>query len=376
MANQVMDLTAFKGKGPAGAFAALNPQDDGLADGIGASYGILGYKGKNWTLRWHGEKKLFVRPDDGSPANYIDVIILRSAHQKSKSYYAAYDPNASEGARPICASLDGIVPDADVQQKQSETCALCPRNAWRTNATGRRERDCNDYKRLAVLVLPNQTQRMFGQGVMEPVFLRVPPGSLESLLQMSDTMKAQGFHSATYVTRISFDPNEAHPKMVFTPIQPLTDAEGPVVLPLVNGEDAKRITGEDVLAGQRHGAVPLAAPTNAPQITAQPNVVPFTAPQPAPQPAPPQRFDVVNPPISEMPQRAAQAAQPAPAQMATPVETVNTGLLAQPMANPSVMATPTPAAQPVQQTAADVGEPQESDAALDDRIAGILGIKG
>lgn len=371
-----MDLTAFKGKGPAQSFAVLNPQDDGLADGIGSSYAIIGYKGKNWTLRYHGEKKLFARPDDNSPMNYIDVIILRAAHQKSKSYYAAYDQNASEGQRPICASLDGVVPDADVQQKQADACALCPRNVWRTNAAGRRERDCNDYKRLAVLVLPSQTTRMFGQPIMEPAFLRVPPGSLNSLVTMSDAMKAQGFHSATYITRISFDVNEAAPSMIFTPLQPLSDAEAPVVLPLVSDELAKRITGEDVVSSQRK-APAIAAPSAAPQITAQPqpvsaaSLVAQAAPQAAQVQQPAQPTQPV-PAVVTQPQVQVLATQPTP-----PLATVDTGLLAVAEANPSVLnpsPTPKPTAQPaVIQTAADVGEPQESDAAMDERIAGILG---
>lgn len=359
-----MDLTAFKGKAPAQAFAALNPSDDGLADGIGSSYGIIGYKGKNWTLRYHGEKKPFLRPDDGTPIGYIDVIILRSARQKSKSYYAAFDPNASEGARPLCASLDGVTPDADVQQKQAEHCALCPRNQWRTNAAGRRERDCNDYKRLAVLVMPTQTAKMFGKPLMEPVFLRVPPGSLDKLLELHDTMTGQGFHSATYVTRISFDPNQAHPSMIFTPHQPLTDAEGPVILPLVEDALGKRITGEDVVTTAPAGPA-LAAPTSAPQIAApaqpvqqvqQPVVQqPVQQPiQPAPQPV---TIDLVaNAPIDTGLTSAQMDAKP-----------VETGLLGVPAQTTPQAAAPQPA-----QTPSDTGEPQESDAALDDRIASLM----
>ena len=39
----------------AAVFAGLNPESESLADGIGQSYGIIGYKGKVWTLRYRGE---------------------------------------------------------------------------------------------------------------------------------------------------------------------------------------------------------------------------------------------------------------------------------------------------------------------------------
>ena len=83
---------------PAAAFAAaLNSADpESLADGIGSSYGIIGYKGKVWSLRYRGEKHTFTRPDDNSPIGHIDVIILRQARVKSKSYYGKYDPSAQQ----------------------------------------------------------------------------------------------------------------------------------------------------------------------------------------------------------------------------------------------------------------------------------------
>src|SRR5882672_10877256 len=90
----------FAGATPAKAFAALPAES--LAEGIGSSYGIIGYKGKVWSLRYRGEKHTFVRADDGSPMSYIDVIILRSPSVKSKSYYPreeGYDPNSSDGKR-------------------------------------------------------------------------------------------------------------------------------------------------------------------------------------------------------------------------------------------------------------------------------------
>jgi hypothetical protein len=97
-----------------------------------------------------------------------------------------------------------------------------------------------------VLVMPTQTKPLFGEPLMEPMFLRVPPDSLNSLAIMGDTMSNQGYHYSTYLTRVSFDPNKAHPCMQFRPLQPLNDQEAEVVLELRSQPLVGRITGGDV----------------------------------------------------------------------------------------------------------------------------------
>jgi hypothetical protein len=272
-------------KGPAQAFAAagLNAQTDNLTSGIGQSYGVINYKGKVWSLRYRGERKTFIRADDGTPANYLDVIILGQAPSKSKSFYAKYDPNSGDsGERPICSSIDGVLPDDDVTTEQSPTCALCPRNVWKTDATtGRRGRECQDYKRLAVLVLPTQTKLILGSALMEPVFLRVPAASLNSLAILGETMSKQGYHYASYITRITFDPQKSWPEMQFRPVQELTNAEAPVILELMGnmlveritvGDGSRRKDGLQVVNQpvSQQGAQTVIAPAEAPPFTAPP----------------------------------------------------------------------------------------------------------
>jgi hypothetical protein len=101
MGQEVQTSTPLKFSVLRRHFAHLNPQEENLSDGIGSSYGVLNYKGKVWSLRHRGEKKTFVRPDDGQPTGYIDVVILHQAKVKSKSYFKAYDPGGtSEGRAP------------------------------------------------------------------------------------------------------------------------------------------------------------------------------------------------------------------------------------------------------------------------------------
>ncbi len=138
MSNDLMNISAFKGIQPANAFKVLDPHAESLADGIGSSYGIVGYKGKVWSLRLRGESYMFVRPDDGSPAAFLDVIVLRAPAYKSKSYYPAGTfQDGQLGARPTCAALNGETPDMDIMEPQNNACATCPRNVLRLQAACR-----------------------------------------------------------------------------------------------------------------------------------------------------------------------------------------------------------------------------------------------
>jgi len=361
MGQDVANLDAFKG-GPSHAFMHLNPQEENLSDGIGSSYGVLNYKGKVWSLRYRGEKKIFVRPDDGQPTGYIDVVILHQAKVKSKSYFKAYDPGGtSEGERPICASIDGINADADVAVRQGVNgdgvCALCPRNEWKTLPNGKKGRECQDYKRLAVLLLPNQTKVLFGEPLMEPVFLRVPPASLNNLALMGEQMAPLGYHFSAYITRITFDAAESHPKMVFRAVQPLGEKEASVVLPCRDDPLCMRIVGIE------HAPVALIthspAQNPAPAMTASVTAPVTKAPPPATQA--PTTIDAGFTVVEEL---APAFVPPAVATLAV-TPPISFGEI------PPGGVVP-PAVAPAAQTVADTGEPDEADAALDARIAALM----
>lgn len=350
MSTDLMNISSFKGIAPADAFKALDPHAESLADGIGSSYGIIGYKGKVWSLRLRGETYTFVRPDDGSPAAFLDVIILRQLPNKSKSYYPAntYSDGAI-GQRPVCAALDGVAPDADIATPQSAACATCPKNVFKINTDGRKTRECSDYKRLAVLVLPSLTKALLGAPLMEPVFLRVPAASLNDLALLGEGMSAQGFHYSTYVTRIGFNPEKPHPQMTFRALQALTDREGPVVLPLRDDTTSKRITGENEIGHPR---------TAAPQQVQQQVVAPATAAPVTPNPA------HTAPSSGQVDTGLGVAGSASDQTKAADTGLVDTGLL-------NGGGTPTVTA-PASNTAADVGSTEDADDDLDSRVQALL----
>lgn len=367
MGQELQVPDSFKGKAPSQGFAFLDPTSESLAEGIGQSYGVIGYKGKVWSLRYRGEKHVMVRPDDGTPAAYVDVIILGQARHKSKSYYKKYDPaGGSEGERPICASADGIVPDLDVTAKQCDTCALCPRNVRKPDpTTGQMVRECSDFKRLAVLTLPNVSKALLGEPLMEPVFLRVPAGSLSSLAVLGETMANQGWHFSSFITRITFNPEKSWPEMVFRPLQGLTDNEAPIIKDLRMDPLVERITGGQTSAGPRQISQQQSVETGLTSTqglgtgnVTQPNASSNLA-----------GAQVATQATRQQPQTTTATTSTSQTQKPQSTESVDTGFGGVTLDLTAERAQPP---QPTTQTFSDTGEPEASDVDLDARIAGLL----
>ena len=83
---------------------------------------------------------------------------------------------------------------------------------------------------------------------MEPVFLRVPPDSLQDLAAFGKNLEAQNWPYMSFITRITFDPEKSHPKFVFNFNKALTNEDAPTIFALREDPLSKRITGEDEIA--------------------------------------------------------------------------------------------------------------------------------
>jgi hypothetical protein len=228
---------------PASQFAHLDP-DEALGEGILGGFTSLSYRGKVWRLRHGGNEYMFVRDDDGTQIPYIDVVILARSPDISKVYYPGQYEEDRTGP-PVCTSLRGDKPDPGVPEPQADCCAICPHNAWTTLPTGRRGKECQDHRRVAVMLLPTVTKKLLGAPLYEPVFLKIPPGSLPAFKAYGRELRDIRAHFASLVTRIGFDPD---PKKLFA-LQfrrghPLSNSDADVILPLLSSPETKRLIGD------------------------------------------------------------------------------------------------------------------------------------
>src|SRR5260221_1724230 len=250
------EVTAHKGSLPVvpEKFRNRNAQEEArkLGAGISSGYPIIRIRGSKWWLSVGKDEEYRVPPTtivvDGKKkvVDLIDVVILRTPDFASRAYYKGYKGDRSKGERPICSSLQGIVPDPGVEKRQHPTCAGCPRNETYTNDKGMKVRDCSNGKRLAVLPWPTWTQPLLGKPILRPALLRVPGASLKPLRDYAEHLGRLGVSFYGLVTRITFEEGKEFPKMIFdynSDIK-IDEKSADVIDELRELSDALVITGE------------------------------------------------------------------------------------------------------------------------------------
>jgi hypothetical protein len=336
-------------------FAGQTATDD-LSAGVQSGFGIMGFKGKVWSLRKGGQDTPLMRPDGDGPRNSIEVVILKASGHVSKIWYENGYVEGSTAA-PDCFSTNGVTPDPSSKKRQGNACATCPMNQWGSRITpaGKQGKACADSKRLAITPADDIKNEAFGG----PLLLRVPAASLRDLANFGEKMQGLGYPYYAIKTRIAFDAAEAYPKFVFGAITPLNDAEADLVLELRESRQVQTILAEGSENAQQPVAQvaqiasafeqPPVQQVAAPQVVAPVAVAPVQQAQPAPQPSP----RIATPAFGGAEPKAAQPVAQQPVQQA----------VAQPVAQP-----------PVQQAVAQpVAQPTAFEADLDKALDDLLG---
>jgi hypothetical protein len=223
--NNIVPLRA--GQMPAIFQGRANLPDMAKATGQGlaAAFCVIGYKGKNWRLKYRGEDVL-VKDDKGVPLPSLPVIIVGVSPAISKQWY---DKKYAEGDNeaPDCFSINGIAPDPASPKIQSPSCAACPQNVWgsRINDNGKKAKSCQDSRRIAVVPLGDIENEGYGG----PMMLRVPPMSLANLAKFGTDVQRFGAQPFMVATELGFDYDVAYPLIKFTALGWLDEAQAVAV---------------------------------------------------------------------------------------------------------------------------------------------------
>lgn len=268
--------------GPVSNRFAGRKVENELAAGVAASFAVISFRGKVWRIKYRGEERDIMRPDGDGPAHSIEAVIVKSSTTISKIFYKdGYKEGSTES--PDCFSTNGQVPDAGSKNKQANTCAACPMNAWGSRVTpaGKPGKACSDSKRVVVVPLNDIDNEVFGG----PMLLRIPAASLQDAATYATTIGQIGYPLEAVGTRIAFDTKEAYPKLLFSAIRPLSDAEADKILALREDPRVGRILSES----SEHASASPALPAPTPQsVFEQPPAAPapvaaVAAPAPAPK---------------------------------------------------------------------------------------------
>lgn len=338
-----------------------------LMAAIGDSRNRIGLKGNRFRQVINGQE-VGVWEE-----NYLDVIIVGVVPTVSRLYYAGKYKQGGDNAPPTCYSVDNIVPNDDVIQKQSPKCETCPQNIKGSRVTddGHQTKACGYFRRMAV-ILPGDTTLYYvdikAMGLFGDSYKQLNKFSMNDYAKYLNT---HGVDASVLVTRLSFDTDHSVPKLLFQPLRFLDVDEAAAVRQIGEGNEVQEyltINMKTVDISQEQAApdtdVPepdatQAAPAAAPAAAqARPQAAPAT--QAAPKPTPAQR------PAQAAPQ---QAAKPAPKPVAKP----GPGKLVQPAKAVEGVLVDNNVAQPTKQAPATQVAAQEisSDNELADLLADL-----
>lgn len=294
--------------------AEMPSQNTALTAGIGLGFPHISIKQSVFRIK---------QGDTETPIQnrYLDIVIVAAKEQVAKTFYIKqWQPGDAEA--PDCASSDGITPDAGVPFPQSATCATCPQAQWgsKISALGKQIKACSDSKK--VVILPAQSLES------ELCLLSIPPASLKAIALYGAELAKHGVPASAVVTRMEFDLEVDYPKLKFTAVSYLPEAEARRV-----AERATEPMVDTILGAVKRPAPVLAAQQPAGMVFGRANPVGhpdpavYAAPAPAPAPAPvyaaPAPVQAAPAPIAPAPVYAAPApapvyAAPAPTPVVAP----------------------------------------------------------
>lgn len=154
--------------------------------------------------------------------NSMNVIIVKMAHEASRTYYGGKTYKKGVKISPVCWSNDSKTPDAEVDNPCASTCAECP-NSVKGSGQGGQGTACRLSWRLAV-VLPNDPDGDIYQLVLPATsaFGKEENGRwpFRPYIQM---LANNNVSAGRVVTKMEFDINYPVPRLLFSPVAAVPD---------------------------------------------------------------------------------------------------------------------------------------------------------
>lgn len=154
--------------------------------------------------------------------NSMNVIIVKMAHEASRTYYGGKVYKKGIKVSPVCWSNNSKTPDAEVDQPCAPTCAECP-NSVKGSGQGGQGTACRLSWRLAV-VLEHDPDGDVYQLVLPATsaFGKEENGRwpFRPYIQM---LANNNVSAGRVVTKMQFDINYPVPRLLFSPVAAVRD---------------------------------------------------------------------------------------------------------------------------------------------------------
>jgi len=234
--------------------------DSTTKDIAGSSGGKqISIKGGVWRMVVGGEE---VAKNEDRAMNFV---ILATSKGVSRTYYEGKYEEGKD-AKPSCWSAEGNVPNAEVVNPQSTSCATCPQNI--EGSGDGKARACRYSKRLAVALENDIAGNIYRLSVPAKSYFGKADGDKMPLQAFGKFLSGHGLPITGLVTEARFDTSEAVPVMKFRAVRPLTQAEWEIAKAQSQSEDAKQAVEFKMVPSKEAPMAALPASFSAPPAAA------------------------------------------------------------------------------------------------------------
>ena len=229
-----------------------NAPDATTRDIAGSSGGKqISIKGGVWRMVVGGEE--VAKNEDRS----MNFVVVASGKGITRTFYAGKYEEGKD-IKPACWSAEGVVPNAEVPEPQSSSCATCPQNIEGSGEG--KSRACRFSKRLAVTVENDISGNVYRLSVPAKSYFGRADGEKMPLQAYGKFLAGHGIPITGLVTEARFDTSEAVPVLKFRAVRPLTQDEWEIAKAQSLTEDAKMAVEFKMVPSKAETGTPLALP--------------------------------------------------------------------------------------------------------------------
>lgn len=191
----------------------------------------ISIKGGVWRMVVGGEE---VAKNEERAMNFV---VIASGKGVTRTFYADKYEEGKD-IKPACWSAEGVVPNEEVANPQSKSCATCPQNI--EGSGDGKARACRYSKRLAVALENDIGGNIYRLSVPAKSYFGRAEGEKMPLQAFGKFLSGHGIPITGIVTEARFDTAEAVPVLKFRAVRPLTKEEWELGKAQSQTEDAKQ----------------------------------------------------------------------------------------------------------------------------------------
>lgn len=191
----------------------------------------ISIKGGVWRMVVGGEE---VSKNEDRAMNFV---VLATSKGVSRTYYEGKYEEGKD-AKPACWSAEGLVPNTEVANPQSSSCATCKQNI--EGSGDGKSRACRYSKRIAVALENDISGNIYRLQVPAKSYFGRADGEKMPLQAYGKFLAGHGIPITGVVTEARFDTAEAVPVLKFRAVRPLERSEWELAKAQSETEDAKQ----------------------------------------------------------------------------------------------------------------------------------------